>query len=77
MKTVTLLPITEIARRGKICGETLKRRVAAAKVSPDAIIVAGRKRIPAFVAPRARAILDLCEPAPKLSNGDMLALLNQ
>jgi hypothetical protein len=60
MKVVILLPITEIARKGRVCDETLKRKVAAANVKPDALLQAGKKRVPLFVRPRAEAILALC-----------------
>ncbi len=59
MQPVTLVPITEIARRHAVCCETLKRKVAAAGITADAVAVTGRRRIPLFVVPRTAGILSL------------------
>ncbi len=66
MKPVILLPITEIAREARLCDETVKRKVAAAKIEPDALLVCGKKRIPLFVAPRSAAILNLIGTTPEI-----------
>jgi hypothetical protein len=54
-----LLPLSEVARRGKVCHETLKRHVAANHITPDAVLVGGRKRVKLFVPAREASLLDL------------------
>jgi hypothetical protein len=48
---IRLVPITEIARRGKVCSRTLARKIAAAGIKPDALLIAGTRKppTPAFV----------------------------
>ncbi len=64
MNTVKLLPVSEIARRGKKCRHTLTRRLAALHVEPDAIMVQGSMRVPLYVEPRVRPILELLAHPP-------------
>jgi hypothetical protein len=56
----TLFPLTEIARRGGVCAATLKRRVDASNTQPDAVLISGRKNVPAYDASRVLKILTLC-----------------
>ena len=59
MKPIILVPVTEIARRGKKCDVTFRRHLNAAGIEPDAIMVQAGKSLPLYVEPRVKLILKL------------------
>jgi hypothetical protein len=63
-ETLELLTITEAARRIGACGATLKRRIAKANITPDAILIEGSNQLrsPLFVATRLPQLTKLIYP---------------
>jgi hypothetical protein len=61
---IRLVPVTEVARRARVCSVTARRRVAAAKLEPDALLIAGEDRspIPCFVESRLGEIKQIINP---------------
>lgn len=66
-ETIEVLPITEIGRQLRACPATLRRRVAAAGLLPDVLILAGSKKspTPAFIASRIPQIRKLLNASPE------------
>ena len=62
-----LLTVTEAARRIGACSVTLKRRIAKAGLTPDAMLTEGSKRLrsPLFVEPRLPELGRLIHTTPE------------
>jgi hypothetical protein len=68
MKTqlTKLVTASEIARKARVCDETLRRKIAAGDIDPDALLITGRRTSPLYTLPRARCILKMINSSPEL-----------
>jgi hypothetical protein len=65
-RPVTLVTAGEIARRFRLCDETLKRQIRRAGIVPDAVLVARGRQYPCFVRSRAAGIIRALATQPEI-----------